>query len=212
MVMAEKIKIRGLCHMLFCLVWITGSADAWEFNADGDVEGWRGIQISDLQQATATGSGEEGVLRAVRIIGKNPNLTMPGVALADGECWARIDFRMRQMDGRGAPKAFNNTKTWLQFNNSTQCLLADWQTKTYDNVNDEGGAIAGDYANDSFVMTVTEQENHWMLISIDLTGAGYFQTNDIVQIKMWPIRNEVAANFEIDYFRIHSEKSDCGGE
>jgi hypothetical protein len=190
-----------ICQTTFAILVV-----GWEFDTEGDVEGWAGAQINDLKQATAVGSGGEGVLTSGNIIGNNPNLATPGLTLAEGEEWARIEFRIRQLDGNspsGAPKVFNNTKTWLQFNDSSDCLLADWQTKTYDRLNDEGGFIARDYANDSFVMTVTEQENEWMLISLDLSGAVYTKTNDISVIKLWPVRNDTSVNFEIDYFRVH---------
>lgn len=174
-----------------------------EFNTTSNVEAWVGSgQVSGLRQATAVGSGGEGVLTCNNIAGAAPSLTYdptPDIALPAGESWNYLEIRFRQLSkdpqAGGVPVAFNNTGTLLELAAvGAQVRMGLFDTRIYTGTTS--------YASDTFAMTVTEDANHWVQVSVNFSSAPYLKSHDLPKILLTTTSNSVL-NFEVDYVRLY---------
>jgi|GEM_PF-1926225 len=181
---------------------------AFEFNTGGDTEGWAGSAapanavVTGFGQAIALGGGP-GVLTSSDV-NIDPQVTRSGgaIAFAEGESWTNVTIRFRQLSGNpqdaGTTSAsYDGNGTILFFNNSTQNLgVGPLGTKTVIG----GGAFAGDTYN----LTLTEEADNWQVLNLDLTSAPTLNSAPITAMRLDPVGNDAAKNFEVDYIRFQA--------
>lgn len=75
---------------------------SWEFNTDGNSEGWTGsAQVTGLFVSN-------GVLSAEGVSGNDPQLNKSGILQSQGFYWTTAQIRLRQLDTNGVPITFSS--------------------------------------------------------------------------------------------------------
>jgi hypothetical protein len=187
---------------------------AFEFETAGDTEGWSGstapanAAVTGFGQASALGGGP-GVLTSTDV-DIDPQIVRSGSAIAStaGESWTSVTIRFRQLSGNpqdaGTTSApYDANGTILFFNNSTQNLgVGPLGTKTVAG----GGAFAGDTYN----LTLTGEADNWQVLNVDLTGAPTLNSAPFTAMRLDPVGNAAAKNFEVDYIRFQAAVPEPG--
>ena len=173
-----------------------------EFDTSGDMEGWTAsAAVVGMKQATAVGTGGEGVLTSVNLQSTYPVFQYGTIALPAGESWAKLEIRIRQLNvdpPSGNPKVFNNAAVRLELATS-----ADWHVRMETGATQNyAGYVGTPYASDMYAMTVTPQADNWMLVTVDFSNAPYLKSHDIPQINIIPTR-DANDNIEIDSVRLY---------
>jgi len=77
---------------------------SWEFNADGDLEGWTQAANGYIDNLFVS----NGVLSADGVTGNDPQLSKPGLLESQDFYWTTAQVRLRQLDTNGVPLVFSN--------------------------------------------------------------------------------------------------------
>lgn len=181
---------------------------AFEFETAGDTEGWAGSAapanalVTGFGQAIALGGGA-GVLTSSDV-DIDPQIVRSGgaIAFAEGESWSNITIRFRHLSGNpqdaGTTSApYDANGTIIFFNNDTQNTgVGPLATKS---VTGEGA-----YAGDVYNLTLTGEADNWQVLDIDLSGAPTLNSAPFTAMRLDPVGNDAAKNFEVDYIRFQS--------
>ena len=69
-----------------------------------------------------------------------------------------------------------------------------------------GGAFAGDTYN----FTLTGEADNWQVLNVDLTGAPTLNSAPFTAMRLDPVGNAAAKNFEVDYIRFQAAVPEPG--
>ncbi len=126
------------------------------------------------------------------------------ITLPAGEKWSSFEIRFRHLTANpgtvgvaGAP--YDGNGTILFFNGSTANLgVGALATKTVNG--------SGVYAADVYTMTLTADPSggEWQLLNVDFSAAPTLNSANITAVRLDPVGNSAAKNFEVDYIRIAS--------
>ena len=206
----------SLCLPVFAMGCFVASSQAalvsFEFNTAGSTEGWTASAapanalVTGFKQATGI-DGTTGVITSDDV-DIDPQVILSGagnlITLPAGEKWSSFQVRFRHLTGNpgtvgvaGTP--YDGNGTILFFNASTVNLgVGPLSTKTVSGT--------GAYAADVYTMTLTADPSggEWQLLNADFSAAPTLNSANITAVRLDPVGNSAAKNFEVDYIRIAS--------
>lgn len=167
-------------------------AQAWEFNAPGDAEGWHGLNMSGVTAALDI-DGTEGVMTCSDILSTDPQSKYTNtVSIGNGVAWDSIAFRARQLNGNPGTPGVASTN-WLGTG-----TLASIQGKNL-----------GILTNTASVVITTNASDDWVVGVIDISSVG---ATDMNNLRLDFVGGSAALNIEVDYIRVYKQERLTGYE
>ena len=158
---------------------------SWEFNTNGDTEGWADNGTGDIVGMTvqSTISGSEVVLTSTDVQGAGDSqIVWNGPAITPPGAWAAWEVRMRQLDGNPGDLG---TAPVDPFDINQVTFVANYWTVI-------------NFGTD--VISFTPETNGWITAVFDISSLG---SVDLAALRIDAV-SDTDLNFEIDYTKVHS--------